>query len=74
MNAMNNIKLFLVKNYGSLEKAAHALDVTGATVRSWCDTRPRNMLKHIPEISTHTGATYAEIVLEVMDCEKGGAL
>jgi hypothetical protein len=32
------------------------------------------MLKHIPEISDQTGATYAEIVLEVMDCEKEGAL
>jgi hypothetical protein len=71
---MNNIRKFLVSNYGSLEKAAYALDVTGPTVRNWCETRPRNMLKHIPEISIHTGATYAEIVLEVLDCEKGGAL
>lgn len=71
---MNNIKLFLVRNYGSLEKAAYELDVTGATVRQWCNMRPRNMLKHIPEISEQTGATYAEIVLEVLDCEKEGAL
>ena len=71
---MNNIKLFLVRNYGSLEKAAYQLEVTGATVRSWCSLRPRNMLKHIPAISDQTGATYAEIVLEVLDCEKEGAL
>ena len=71
---MNNIKLFLVRNYGSLEKAAFQLDVTGATVRSWCSVRPRNMLKHIPEISDQTGANYAEIVEEVLICEEEGAL
>tara|TARA_R100000482_G_scaffold86489_2_gene34818 strand:+ start:499 stop:714 length:216 start_codon:yes stop_codon:yes gene_type:complete len=71
---MNNIKLFLVRNYGSLEKAAYQLEVTGATVRSWCSLRPRNMLKHIPEISDQTGANYAEIVEEVLICEKEGAL
>ena len=71
---MNNIKLFLVRNYGSLEKAAYQLDVTGATVRSWCSLRPRNMLKHIPEISQQTGANYAEIVEEVLICEEEGAL
>lgn len=71
---MNNIKLFLVRNYGSLEKAAYQLDVTGATVRSWCSLRPRNMLKHIPEISDQTGANYAEIVEEVLICEEEGAL
>jgi len=71
---MNNIKLFLVRNYGSLEKAAYQLDVTGATVRSWCSLRPRNMLKHIPEISDQTGANYAEIVEEVLICEEQGAL
>ncbi len=69
---MNNIKLFLVRNYGSLEKAAYQLDVTGATVRSWCSLRPRNMLKHIPEISTQTGANYAEIIEEVLICEEEG--
>lgn len=71
---MNNIKLFLVRNYGSLEKAAFQLDVTGATVRSWCSVRPRNMLKHIPEISDQTGATYAEIIEEVLICEEEGAV
>lgn len=71
---MNNIKLFLVRNYGSLEKAAYQLEVTGATVRSWCNLRPRNMLKHIPEISEQTGANYAEIVEEVLICEEEGAL
>ena len=71
---MNNIKLFLVRNYGSLEKAALNLDVTGATVRSWCSLRPRNMLKHIPEISEQTGANYAEIVEEVLICEEEGAV
>jgi|TARA_R100000353_G_scaffold124564_1_gene88433 hypothetical protein len=71
---MNNIKLFLVRNYGSLEKAAYQLEVTGATVRSWCSLRPRNMLKHIPEISDQTGANYAEIVEEVLICEEEGAL
>ncbi len=71
---MNNIKLFLVRNYGSLEKAAYQLEVTGATVRSWCSLRPRNMLKHIPEISEQTGANYAEIVEEVLICEEEGAL
>jgi len=71
---MNNMKLFLVRNYGSLEKAAYQLEVTGATVRSWCSLRPRNMLKHIPEISDQTGANYAEIVEEVLLCEKEGAL
>lgn len=71
---MNNIKLFLVRNYGSLEKAAFQLDVTGATVRSWCSLRPRNMLKHIPEISNQTGANYAEIVEEVLICEEEGAV
>ncbi len=71
---MNNIKLFLVRNYGSLEKAAYQLEVTGATVRSWCSLRPRNMLKHIPEISQQTGANYAEIVEEVLICEEEGAL
>ena len=71
---MNNIKLFLVRNYGSLEKAAYQLDVTGATVRSWCSLRPRNMLKHIPEISDQTGANYAEIIEEVLICEEEGAL
>jgi len=71
---MNNMKLFLVRNYGSLEKAAYQLEVTGATVRSWCSTRPRNMLKYIPEISDQTGANYAEIVEEVLICEKEGAL
>ena len=70
---MNNIKLFLVRNYGSLEKAAYQLEVTGATVRSWCSLRPRNMLKHIPEISEQTGANYAEIVEEVLICEEEGA-
>ncbi len=71
---MNNIKWFLVRNYGSLEKAAYQLEVTGATVRSWCSLRPRNMLKHIPEISEQTGANYAEIVEEVLICEEEGAL
>jgi hypothetical protein len=71
---MNNIKLFLVRNYGSLEKAAYQLDVTGATVRNWCGLRPRNMLKHLPEISNQTGANYAEIVEEVLICEEEGAV
>tara|TARA_R100000654_G_C2670447_1_gene125995 strand:- start:728 stop:943 length:216 start_codon:yes stop_codon:yes gene_type:complete len=71
---MNNIKLFLIRNYGSLEKAAYNLNVTAVTVRNWCGTRPRNMLKYIPEISEQTGANYAEIVEEVLICEEEGAI
>lgn len=69
---MNNIKLFLIRNYGSLEKASRQLDVTANTVRNWCGNNPRNMLKHLPEISSSCGANYAEIVEEVLICEREG--
>ena len=69
---MNNIKLFLVRNYGSTLSAAETLDVTPNTVRNWCGRSPRNILKHLPEISQTCGATYAEIVEEVLLCEKDG--
>jgi hypothetical protein len=69
---MNNIKLFLIRNFGSIERAALHLDVTGATVRNWCGQRPRNMLKHLPEIHETTGVSYGEIIEEVMTCEREG--
>lgn len=69
---MNNIKLFLIRNYGSLEKASRQLDVTSNTVRNWCGKTPRNMLKYLPEISKTCGANYAEIVEEVLICEREG--
>lgn len=69
---MNNIKLFLIRNYGSVEKASRQLGVTSNTVRNWCGTMPRNMLKHLPEISNTCGANYAEIVEEVLICEREG--
>jgi hypothetical protein len=48
------------------------LDVTPNTVRNWCGRMPRNILKHLPEISDTCGATYAEIVEEVLLCEREG--
>ena len=69
---MNNIKLFLIRNYGSVERASKTLDVTSNTVRNWCGKMPRNMLKHLPEISRSCGATYAEVVEEVLICEREG--
>lgn len=69
---MNNIKLFLIRNYGSTSTAAMVLDVTPNTVRNWCGRMPRNILKHLPEISDTCGATYAEIVEEVLLCEREG--
>jgi len=69
---MNNIKLFLIRNYDSVEKASRIIGVTSNTVRTWCDNGGRNMLKHLPEISETCGATYAEIVEEVMIFEREG--
>jgi len=69
---MNNIKLFLIRNYDSLEKASKEIGVTSNTVRNWCGRMPRNMLKYIPEISNTCGANYAEIVEEVLICEREG--
>ena len=69
---MNNIKLFLIRNYDSVEKASRIIGVTSNTVRYWCDNGGRNMLKHLPEISETCGATYAEIVEEVMIFEREG--
>jgi len=69
---MNNIKLFLILNYGSTLNAAQTLDVTPNTVRNWCGRMPRNILKHLPEISQTCGATFAEIVEEVLICEREG--
>ena len=69
---MNNIKLFLIRNYDSVEKASRIIGVTPSTVRNWCDNGGRNMLKHLPEISETCGATYAEIVEEVMIFEREG--
>jgi len=69
---MNNIKLFLIRNYGSTTEAAKTLDVTSNTVRNWCGRMPRNILKHLPEISETCGATFAEIVEEVLICEREG--
>ena len=67
MNAMNNLKIFLLKNYGSIKNAGDELRLNEATVRSWYDYRPRNMMKYLPEISKQCDATFAEIVGEVMD-------
>ena len=50
-----------------MKTVSDRLNINEATVRSWCDARPRNMLKHIPEISTQCDANYAEIVAEVME-------
>ena len=69
---MNNIKLFLICNYGSTLNAAQTLDVTPNTVRNWCGRMPRNILKHLPEISETCGATFAEVVEEVLLCEREG--
>ena len=69
---MNNIKLFLIRNYDSVEKASRIIGVTSNNVRNWCDNGGRNMLKHLPEISETCGATYAEIVEEVMIFEREG--
>ena len=67
MNAMNNLKIFLLKNYGSMKNAGEELRLNEATVRSWCEARPRNMMKYLPEISKQCDATFAEIVAEVME-------
>ena len=67
MNDMNNLKIFLLRNYGNMKTVSDRLNINEATVRSWCDARPRNMLKHIPEISTQCDATFAEIIAEVME-------
>tara|TARA_R100000951_G_scaffold28864_1_gene24759 strand:+ start:2130 stop:2345 length:216 start_codon:yes stop_codon:yes gene_type:complete len=66
---MNNLKIFLLRNYGSMRKVSDKLSINEATVRSWCEARPRNMMKHLPEISTQCDASYAEIVAEVMERE-----
>jgi hypothetical protein len=70
MNAMNNLKIFLLKNYGSIQNVGDELRLNEATIRSWYDYRPRNMMKYLPEISKQCEATYAEIVAEVMEREK----
>jgi len=72
LNVMNNIKLFLLRNYKSLDKAAETLNVTQRTITNWCSRSPRNMLKHIPEISKTCGAPFAEIIEEVLICEREG--
>jgi len=64
---MNNLKIFLLKNYGSMKNVGEQLGLNDATVRSWCEARPRNMMKYLPEISIQCEATYAEIVAEVME-------
>jgi len=66
---MNNLKIFLLKNYGSIKNAGYELRLNEATVRSWYDYRPRNMMKYLPEISKQCDATFAEIVGEVMERE-----
>ena len=66
---MNNLKIFLLRNYGSMRKVSDELRINEATVRSWCEARPRNMMKYLPEISTQCDASYAEIVAEVMERE-----
>lgn len=52
-----------------MRKVSDKLSINEATVRSWCEARPRNMMKHLPEISTQCDASYAEIVAEVMERE-----
>jgi hypothetical protein len=69
---MNNIKLFLLRNYTSIDKAAKSLNVNPKTVSNWCGGSPRNMLKHLPEISQTCGAPFAEIIEEVLICEREG--
>ena len=69
MNVMNNLKIFLLRNYGSMKNVGNELRLNEATVRSWCEARPRNMMKYLPEISKQCEATFAEIIAEVMERE-----
>ena len=66
---MNNLKIFLLRNYGSMKNVGNELRLNEATVRSWCEARPRNMMKYLPEISKQCEATFAEIIAEVMERE-----
>ena len=44
---MNNLKIFLLRNYGSMKNVGEELRLNEATVRSWCEARPRNMMKYL---------------------------
>mgnify|MGYP003639608216 FL=1 len=52
-----------------MKNVGNELRLNEATVRSWCEARPRNMMKYLPEISKQCEATFAEIIAEVMERE-----
>lgn len=55
------IELFLLKYYPTLADAAQALNVTYQAVKVWRDEKPRNLLKHTPEIIALTGCDISEL-------------
>ena len=41
-----------------MKNVGEELRLNEATVRSWCEARPRNMMKYLPEISKQCEATF----------------
>jgi|DEB0MinimDraft_6_1074348.scaffolds.fasta_scaffold257268_2 hypothetical protein len=66
---MNDLKLTILKHFTHVKMCAEHLNVEPATVKHWIDNAPRNLLKHLPEISTATDMSYDEIVRLVLQRE-----
>lgn len=66
---MNDLRLTILKHFTHVKGCADLLDVEPATVKHWIDTAPRNLLKHLPEISVATKMPYDDIVRLVLQRE-----
>lgn len=59
---MNELHLIILKHYGHVSGCAKDLDLQPATVKNWIDNSPRNLLKHLPEISKKTQLPYSDVI------------
>jgi len=67
---MNELRLTLLRHYGKLSMTAEKLGVQPASVTTWLESSPRNMLKHLPELHAQTGISYADWITMVLERER----
>lgn len=66
---MNSLTHFIKSRYGSTSQCARHLNISPQAVTGWTRSKPRNFLRHLPEVCVQCNVTPQYVLNVVMNTE-----
>lgn len=66
----NTLKGFVYANYGDFSSMAERIGIDISTASNWAKSKPRNMLRYLPEILKTSDASANDVIRAVVEREK----